>query len=185
MRRREPYVDDRYLWPVGAEQRRRYFRWAVARDGADALVPAALSAVVVRLRARADAARNARRRVLRVAHCPIPLDRRGAVRAPRDRLPRRRARPQPLAATRQVAARDTSLHRALLPRARRDRRGHRGLVRHSHQRTLSPVALRLRGGSHALGPSCRGVCLTVGDRPLSAFQPQLSGLAERTAFFAE
>ena len=68
-------------------------RRPLGRDGADDRVPAAVPALVVRLRPRADALRGAGRRLPGPAHGSVPLDRRGAGGASGDRLPRRRARP--------------------------------------------------------------------------------------------
>src|SRR6185312_3396126 len=103
-------------------------RWAAGPAAvSDDPVPAEVPALVVRLEPRADAVHEPRRRLLRAAERPLPVDGRPPVRPPRLRVPRRGARPQPLAAAGQVAARDPALLRAAVPLDRRLLPEHRGL----------------------------------------------------------
>ena len=94
-----------------------------------------------------------------------PVDGRRAIGASRGRLPRRRAGPQSLAAVGEMAARDSTLHRALRAVAHCDRRRRHCLVRHPLHGTVPKGTLRLRRGGLQMGTSSRGVRpLLVTDR---------------------
>ena len=86
-------------------------------------------------------------------------------------LSRRRTRPQPGPAARQVAARDPPLHRAVLPHDRRVVRRHLRLVRDPLHRPLPAVAVRLHRGRDPLAQPRRGLRLPSDHRPLPAIQP--------------
>ncbi len=87
------------------------------------VVPAEVPALVVRLQPPADRFVDAGRRLPGSDDRPLPVDRRGTVRPPRTRLPRRRAGPQPLAPAGEVAAGHPHYVVLLLPQHRCRRRG--------------------------------------------------------------
>ena len=124
---------------------------AVPGHAPDDPLPAALPALVVRLRTRAHPVRRPHRRLRRATHRRVPLDGRGAEGPSRHRLPRRRAGPEPLAATRQVVPRDPALHRAALLVDRRLRRGRHRLVRDPVHRPLSARACSTSSSVSAAG----------------------------------
>ena len=103
-----------------------------------------------------DPLRGPGRRLRGPAHRPVSVDRRGAVRAPRDRLPRRRARSQSLAAVGEVVPGHPALHRAR--RSWRSARSSRSSSPGS--RSSSPAAIHGRcsttwSGSPGGGCECR------------------------------
>src|SRR5262249_32256071 len=106
--------------------------------------------------------------VPRVDGRPLPIDRRGAVCAPRLPLPRCAAGPQQVAATHQVASCPPSLHCPVLPGHRSDRGGDRRVVRDSHHWPLSEGPLRLRGGRIAMEHARDRLCDCARHGPLSS-----------------
>jgi hypothetical protein len=78
---------------IGRRDRRRALRGHPSDDPG----PAALSALVVRLRAAVQPVRGPGGGLPGSADRPVPVDRRGAVVSPRPRLPRRREGPQRMA----------------------------------------------------------------------------------------
>jgi hypothetical protein len=99
---------------------------------------------------------------------------------PRLSLPGCQAGPKPLAATRQVAARDPSLRPARLPLARSRRLGGHRMVRDPLHRPLPTRPLRLRARRVPLDKPSRRVRLHPGHRPIPAIPPQPLDLEGRT-----
>ena len=135
------------------EDRRRDRRAAVPGAAADDRVPAEVPALVVRLEPRAAPVLEPDRRLPRPDGRPLPIHRRAAGGRARPPLPGREAGAQPLAAARQVAARDPPLHRARLPLDRGRRVGGNRLVRDPLHRPLPPRPLRLRRSASSAGPT--------------------------------
>src|SRR5205085_4932405 len=122
--------------------------------------------LVVRLEPRAAAVLDQDRRLLGADGRPLPIDGRAPGGRARLPLPRRAAGTKPLAAARQVAARDPALHPARLPLDRRGRGGDHRLVRDPLHRPLSPRPIRLRARGHAMDEPRNRVWVFARDRSL-------------------
>src|SRR5690606_31513805 len=113
----------------------------------------------------------ARQRLPGTADGPLSLDGRRAGGPPGHRLPGCGTRPEPVATTREVVARDPPLHRAVLPGAGGDRGGDHSVVRDPLHGAVSARHVRVRRRRIPLGPSGAGLCIPAGNRPLPAVQP--------------
>ena len=103
-----------------------------------------------------------------------PSTYRGTIGPPRGRLSRRRTRAQPVAATRQMAARTPPLCRAVRARCRGRRGHHHRLVRHPVHRHLSSRVVRFRGRCRPLVNARMGIRLSARNGHIPALQPAVT-----------